>query len=69
MEITVPLDIAMKWIGTAYSSNCSIYQFEFVDQFIQITLHEDHANVIATKNYSVEALTECVDYFTLIGNY
>jgi hypothetical protein len=71
MEVQIPLETAMSWIGGQYDPEFDIYQFEFGADMIQVQLFEEggYAKVLATKEFSVEVLTECSDYFSLIGIY
>jgi len=69
MEIQIPLQVALEWIGSEFTSDCDVYQFEFGGAMLQIQLFESHAEVLSTKDFSVEALHECHDHFRLIGVY
>jgi hypothetical protein len=71
MEAQIPLETALLWIGDHYDPEFDIYQFEFGGAMIQVQLFEKggYAKVLSTKLFSVDSLTECCEYFQLIGVY
>jgi len=69
MEIKVPLETALLWLGDSYDPSCDVYQIEFGGTVLRTQLFDNYANVIATKNYSVEALTECSDHMKVVAAY
>jgi hypothetical protein len=71
MEIQIPLETALLWLGGSYDPEFDIYQIEFGGTVLHMQVFEDrgYATVICTKRFSVEALTECCEYMEVVAAY
>jgi len=71
MEVRVPLNIVLGWIGEAYTPGYDTYQIDFCGTILHIQLYEDggYASVISTRNFSIDDLNESSYCMEVIGVY
>jgi len=71
MEVQIPLETARIWLGVHYDPEFDVYEIEFggVSLFVQVFEDRGYATVVSFKAFSVDALTECCDYFHVVAAY
>jgi len=69
MEIKVPLQIALNWLGDHYNPEYDVYQISVCGEIIHIQLFGEYATILSTYNFSFKLLTELVDYMKVVAAF
>jgi len=71
VELKVPLQVALTWLGTDYSPEYNVYQVEVAGNILHIQIFRDrgYATVVSTYNFSLKLIEELRDYFHVVAKY
>jgi len=67
MEIKVPLEIVLSWLGDSYKPNRTVYQIDFCGSILDVELFEDYAQIQCIHSFSINTLMELSDHMDVVG--